>query len=187
MSRELLQQALDALTLECCDNDGNSVDLIQPAIAALEAELAKPEQKPIQLRRGDRLRPTDSDDVVCTVWATSTTGKTLVKWGANDFCEYTAEQIGELFWLVPRHEQEPVSGLDECHRSWLEKINKPKTLADFAPTYTAPPRKEWVGLTDEEIRAALEQEFLDGKGGRDLQDDKRVAKAIEAKLRELNT
>jgi hypothetical protein len=44
MSREIMQQALDALTLECCDNDGNPVDLKQPAIAALEQELAKPEQ-----------------------------------------------------------------------------------------------------------------------------------------------
>jgi hypothetical protein len=43
MSREIMQQALDALTLECCDNDGNPVDLKQPAIEALEAELAKPE------------------------------------------------------------------------------------------------------------------------------------------------
>jgi hypothetical protein len=45
MSREIMQQALDALTLECCDNNGNPVDLIQPAIAALEQELAKPEPK----------------------------------------------------------------------------------------------------------------------------------------------
>ncbi len=41
-----MQQALDALTLECCDNDGNPVDLKQPAITALEVELGKPEQEP---------------------------------------------------------------------------------------------------------------------------------------------
>jgi hypothetical protein len=46
MSRDIMQQALDALTLECCDNDGNPVDLKQPAIAALEEELAKQEFYP---------------------------------------------------------------------------------------------------------------------------------------------
>jgi hypothetical protein len=36
------------------------------------------------------------------VWATSPSGKTGVKWASNDFAEYTAEQIGELFWVEPK-------------------------------------------------------------------------------------
>ena len=54
--------------------------------------------EPIKLKRGDVLRCIE-DNELCTVWATSTTGKTLVKWGANDFGAYTAEQIGDLFWI----------------------------------------------------------------------------------------
>ena len=53
------------------------------------------------LTRGDVLRCIETDEL-CTVEATSTTGKTLVKWGANDVAEYTAEQIGELFWVEPK-------------------------------------------------------------------------------------
>jgi hypothetical protein len=64
--------------------------------------------QPVKLRRGDILRCIETDEL-CTVWSTSTTGKTLVKWGANDFGSYTAEQIGELFWLEPKLEQEPVA------------------------------------------------------------------------------
>jgi hypothetical protein len=64
-------------------------------------------QEPVKLRRGDILRCIETDEL-CTVWATSTTGKTLVKWSANNFGDYTAEQIGELFWIEPKLEQEPV-------------------------------------------------------------------------------
>ena len=61
---------------------------------------AQPEQESVRLRRGNILRCIETNEL-CTVWSTSTTGKTLVKWGANSFGEYTAEQIGELFWLEP--------------------------------------------------------------------------------------
>ena len=61
-----------------------------------------PVQEPVSLRRGDILRCIETDEL-CTVWATSTTGKTLIKWSANNFGNYTAEQIGELFWLEPKH------------------------------------------------------------------------------------
>jgi hypothetical protein len=50
------------------------------------------------LNPGDVLRCIETDEL-CTVWATSTSGKTLVKWASNDFGTYTADQIGELFWI----------------------------------------------------------------------------------------
>ena len=49
---------------------------------------------------------------------------------------------------------------------------------DDVPLYTAPPKREWVGLTDEEIHE------IDG-----YEEDRkmyRFARAIEAKLREKN-
>ena len=73
-------------------------DESQTAITAIKEALAQPEQEPVKLRRGDILRCVETDEL-CTVWATSTTGKTLIKWKANDFGNYTAEQIGELFWI----------------------------------------------------------------------------------------
>jgi hypothetical protein len=125
MNRTLLQQAYLALK-SAANNQGNIADykdvayaierelakqefypdwdMIKPyheRIAELEKELAKP-----QLRRGDVLRCAENNEL-CIVWTTSTSGKTLVKWGGNDFGAYTAEQIGELFWLEPKPEQEP--------------------------------------------------------------------------------
>jgi hypothetical protein len=67
----------------------------------------EPEPEPVKLRRGDILRCIETNEL-CTVWATSTTGKTQVKWKANDFGSYTAEQIGDLFWVEPKPEPEPI-------------------------------------------------------------------------------
>jgi hypothetical protein len=72
---------------------------VEPLYTTPPAQPA-PAQEPVKLRRGDVLRCIETDEL-CTVWATSTTHKTLVKWGGNDFSDYTAEQIGELFWLEP--------------------------------------------------------------------------------------
>jgi hypothetical protein len=106
-----------------------------------QAALAQPEPEPVRLRRGDILRCIETNDL-CTVWATSTTGKTQVKWKANDFGEYTAEQIGDLFWVEPKPEPEPVA----C----------PKEPANIEELYTAPPQREWQGLTDDEIKEILD-------------------------------
>ena len=53
------------------------------------------------------------------------------------------------------------------------------------PLYTAPPRKEWVGLTDEEILSAAKEVPITCIRQRDY--DLHFAPIIEAKLREKNT
>jgi hypothetical protein len=53
------------------------------------------------IARGDILRCIETDEL-CTVMYTGTSGKTLVKWADNNFGTYTAEQIGELFWVEPK-------------------------------------------------------------------------------------
>jgi hypothetical protein len=80
-------------------------------------------------------------------------------------------------------EQEPVAWVDKV---WVERLDISKQLRmellfsrcqlnnNQIPLYTAPPKREWVGLTDEEIVAC---------GWCDL----RFARAIEAKLKERNT
>ena len=81
--------------------DQDEVDIrsrLYQRIHELETQLAQPEHEPVKLRRGDILRCIETDEL-CTVWFISTTGKTLVKWSANNFGDYTKEQIGELFWL----------------------------------------------------------------------------------------
>jgi hypothetical protein len=137
--------------------------------------------EPVKLRRGDILRCIETDEL-CTVWAASTSGKTLVKWGGNDFTDYTAEQIGELFWLEPTAKDEPVAYINVEQRklewakymSWDTPtvVNLPKI-----PLYTTPPQRTWVGLDDEDYIKAYE-----------LCDFDKIAafEFFEAKLKEKN-
>jgi hypothetical protein len=120
------------------------------ANALYTAPPRQPEQEPVEakrLRRGNLLRCIETDEL-CTVWFTSTTGKTLVKWSANDFGEYTAEQIGELFWLVP----EP----DDLELAAEKSDNYAAFHAGyrFAMAHNAPPPRK--PLTDEQEREAFE-------------------------------
>ena len=83
-----------------------------------------------------------------------------------------AEPVGWLHWLTVDGERFPQLTL------------MPRTDKD-EPLYTAPPRREWAGLTDEEI---LEMFDVVGTSGSDinprglLKDTRR----IEAKLKEKN-
>ena len=135
-----LKLALEAL--ECVLDDspkvldasisGGLYEVVQcrDAITAINEALAQPERQPLTshpssvhpLRRGDILRCIETDEL-CTVWATSTTGKTLVKWSANNFGDYTAEQIGELFWIEP----EPVQEHHGCACRWNDEGDRTVT------------------------------------------------------------
>lgn len=92
-----------------CYHCGEIDDVQQPAPLPVQPE-------PVKLRRGDILRCIETDEL-CTVWATSTTNKTLIKWSANNFGNYTAEQIGELFWIEqqakPMAWDKPSASFDE--------------------------------------------------------------------------
>jgi hypothetical protein len=142
----------------------------------------EPEPEPVRLRRGDILRCIETNEL-CTVWATSTTGKTLVKWKANDFGEYTAEQIGDLFWVEPKPEPEPVAWMNEGDigkTDWKVWAHGKPTAT--IPLYTTPPQREWQGLTDEEILEEYRQSYGDDGNLTDVY----FARAIEAKLKEKN-
>ena len=167
---------------------------IKECTAALEAK-----DEPVKLRRGDILRCIETDEL-CTVWTTSTSGKTLVKWKGNDFGSYTAEQIGELFWLEPKEKDKPhwwklvpieptdemLKAMDECSiKGYDERLYAGHAASvymaavDVAPT---PPQRTWIGLTEDEIVlisadcAATHQHT-----------DIHFARAIEAKLKEKNS
>jgi hypothetical protein len=135
-------------------------------------ETAKDRHEPIKLRRGNLLRCIETDEL-CTVWATSTSGKTLVHWGGNDFTEYTAEQIGELFWLEPESSDVEIAAeQSDNYAAFLAGVR-------FARVNLPAPSKEWVGLTDGEM-----VDLLKNYEGRLWTD---IFPAIEAKLKEKNT
>jgi hypothetical protein len=145
----------------------------------------EPEPEPVRLRRGDTLRCIETNEL-CTVWATSTTGKTQVKWKANDFGSYTAEQIGDLFWVEPKPEPEPVAWMNESdmgRTDWKVWAHGKPTAT--IPLYAAPPQREWQGLTDEEMLAALVESGWQYRF-RVPPGFKSFAKTVDAKLREKN-
>ncbi len=81
-------------------------------------------------------------------------------------------------------EPEPVAWIHHkkgCKMQVTEHFSEPlRKLPDgfkTTPVYTAPPKREWVGLTDEEIWAEGADNVLDIAFARD----------IEAKLKEKNT
>jgi hypothetical protein len=128
-----------------------------PEMSVIDTHLpVQPE--PPKLRRGDILRCIETDEL-CTVWATSTTGKTLIKWSANNFGNYTAEQIGELFWIEPR-EAEPVAW-DKPSASFNEWWNvdyedpanpfEKDSHGYWAWAGWKAAQRPWQGLTDEDI------------------------------------
>ena len=118
------------------------------------------------------MRCIESDEL-CTVWATSTTGKTLVKWSGNAFGDYTAEQIGELFWLEPESDDVEIAAEQSDNYAAFHAGVR------FARVHPPAAQRQWVGLTDEERNELWEST--------DTQDDWELLMRVEAKLKEKNT
>ena len=180
--RELMQQALDALNRSDCLGWQFNI----PLIKALRARLAQSEQgRPCDGNfpegfnesygiPAQALRAANAimfDVIGERNWDVPCTAKHLLAFASN----YTALPQSKT-------KQEPVAW-----RHWLQVDGEqfpqltlvPRTDKDD-PLYTAPPQREWQGLTDEEQGevawscGAMSADWLD------------FARAIEAKLREKN-
>ena len=135
--RELLQEALDALTYV------GDKDIYSGTIDALRARLAQPE-------------PAECDGGQCGIG------------GYCKQCPKTQLEQKPVAWMYVNFD-------DECEQI---EYGKPFDDPSVTPLYAAPPRCEWVGLTDEErLKTYLEAGSSHTKYG----------KAIEAKLKEKNT
>ena len=89
----------------------------------------------------------------------------------------------------PCCEQEPVPHLWECIGRWSAylaangkqgNLAPPTWLVDAVKAATAPPRKEWVGLTDDEKTEIFMQAEFNDLTERQMYD------VVEAKLKEKN-
>ena len=114
------------------------------------------------------------------------TDRELMKWalyaleGSN---AYDWPVVEELKQRLAQPEQEPVawmnpSWIDPDTRGWASDSFESIQIEGWVPLYTAPPRREWQGLTGEEV-AELTLEHA----GYPV----RLTEAIETKLRERNT
>jgi hypothetical protein len=175
MSREIMQQSLKLLiAYQDCTMDSYITNKCGLTIQALKQELAKPEP---QVCCGDyekcwkactpRGRWLAEQEIVKPE-------AHIVKWSMrvdpNNFGEPLAKPEHEpVAWMVRDQ-------VDGCRYPSALKNPAGSINGESQPLYTAPPRRPWVGLTDDEIWECQ-------KPG--LSDD--VYKLIEAKLREKNT
>lgn len=97
----------------------------------------------------------------------------------------------------PEKEQEPVAKV-RIHKtggnagiSWsaapVNDFDSLPLLQDGALLYTAPPQREWVGLTDEEISKAYNEVLSQPMREQDKPVVFNVCRAVEAKLKEKNS
>jgi len=105
-------------------------------------------------------------------WDEFASAEDFVRW-AKSRASFTAEALRAA---LAQPEPEPVAWIS--HNAGLYH-GKPDESLNPLPLYTAPPKKEWVGLTDEEI-CELSLLFDD-------KSDVQILTAIEAKLKEKNT
>jgi hypothetical protein len=98
-----------------------------------------------------------------------------------------AVELGQAYergWNAALAQQEPVAWLStDCIGERYLCFTKPKDNDPVQPLYTTPPKREWVGLTDEEIQKVVSKKWWDWE---DLFDIEGFSRAIEAKLKEKN-
>lgn len=99
--------------------------------------------------------------------------------------EYWNKAASALRTAIEQAEkQEPVAWIKRSAKgNIIDLLNEPDDGAE--PIYTHPPKRQWVGLMDEEIDSMVEVTDLSGAYYYD--DLYAVARAIEAKLKDKNT
>jgi len=96
--------------------------------------------------------------------------------------EKITEAITALRERLAQPEQEPVAWISKHGVVYpLDAKDEVHPINDIQPLYTTPPRREWVGLTDEEIKA-MPQWFPSHETAAAMP----LIRAIEAKLKEKN-
>jgi len=114
------------------------------------------------------------------------------------------EAMSQIIELVdPLPEQEQWDASDMAHRSGglsVEQAEKQEPVCDKDPHLcwsvrcqlgkvcknTAPPRKEWIGLTDDEVHKIIDDCTSDEAELEELNDFAKAIFAVEAKLKERN-
>ena len=173
--RELMQMAFDAI--EPWKHGMSTGSDMYKAMEALRARLAQPEPEP-EKSLSQRMRE-----------AGFTPRDTRLE------CDGCGKKFSRL--MLPIHncevvqpEPEPVAwGIantrpTEKNPLMMVMLDEPEPSHLVVPLYTAPPRKEWQGLTDEEYVQIMQEADRDAaKTGSVFQN---LRHAIEAKLKEKN-
>ena len=190
--RELMQQALEALEeINKLSIGENAICLpaeIDGAMDALRERLAQPVQEPVAWTPVSTAMPKpgvivlacykNSHDNVRRIRAKWVPAKTQEAYGDDEWGEYDEE--ADTYWTP--------EGWYECIDNWDEysSVFVHEQITHWMPMpadpYTIPPRRQWVGLTEDEIALICGECAASAYHA----DDISYARAIEAKLREKN-
>ena len=105
------------------------------------------------------------------------------------------DAIQALIKALAQPEQEPLAWVQEdvCRKQFMSTGNQRRLWWECEngvgfPIYCAPPKRKWVGLTDDEIESfdGVEMKYI-GTGEYVTEGEYEFARAIEAKLKEKNT
>ena len=96
--------------------------------------------------------------------------------------DFECPRCGHCCQLLEK-EQKPVAWMHTTGTGHVYFRKKPQDkVFNPQPVYTVPPKREWVGLTDDEVNSVRYQRDWTAAW-----TDATFARAIEAKLREKNT
>ena len=162
--RKAAEMALDALENHTAIKHPQQRQYRDDAIEALRQALAQPEQEPVAYVT---IEPAiDGDWRKCP----------SIKW-------FNKPTDGPLYTAPPalaQPEQEPVAWV---YNGILHEFDPSEfATSEVTPLYIAPPKREWVGLTDDELKSLCDEwQIIYGGYVRPF------AETIEAKLKEKNT
>jgi len=163
---DAMKQALEALEMGCTDINGNEVDLVTPAITALRQAIEQAEKQ--ERIPESWMGITDNpycDDLDCN----DPNGRAM-RWHNKLLDLRKQAALDGLAETTREIEQEPVCDKDP-HLCWSVRCQLGKVCKN-----TAPPKREWQGLTDKEIA-----DFSNWVSCIQL------IEAVESKLKERNT
>lgn len=175
--RKLLEQALKALEVLTDNYDDNAVGIEIDAIVALRKRLAQPEQEI------EPDRPHVEDDGCPTEKAV------LQRFWREHHAQPKREPVAWMYdWYDETEDIDgvPIGGIvSDCISKDYDEAHSPTMgCHNIRPLYTAPQKREWKRLTDEEI-SEINKSI---PGGTEVNLAKRLfAREIEAKLKEKNT
>ena len=172
MSIEAMKQALEALESwqkTCLDCGRGSEELgraTQPITALRQAIAEAEKQEPVAFRN------TETGEF-CTGWFLR---KDWAKWQPLYAAPVHASDIS----------QERVDETEKReHEPWCDSVTKLLlSMPPQIPPCNCKPKREWVGLTDEEIHEVVSKKWWDWEDAFDIEG---FSRAIEAKLKEKNS
>jgi hypothetical protein len=183
LTREEAQQALDALTKayeDSCNYQDINGDQVFAAIETLRARLAQGEKEQAPDHE-------NSEQYRMQMTAISTAAIGYWKEGDDIHPAYDTVALRDVAKLYAKYDalykkhkqQEPVAWMDPTEFGAKDAFNWRKNEIYTELLYTAPPQREWVGLTDEEIKGVLETTHPENRWT--------IAERIEANLKEKNS